>query len=139
VVDNPGCPHAYRGAKPTCSYARVGKSASTGAVRPVRPPGWWRVTTDAGAGAAPTPVDVDDGSGEEYDEMLESLDVAIGEARRKVESGRVRWPENERVRTKWIRTLAYAVNVRRQVTADRDLQELGERIERLEEREGIDV
>jgi hypothetical protein len=97
------------------------------------------VTTDAGAGGAPTPVDVDDGSGEEYDEMLESLDVAIGEARRKVESGRVRSPENERVRTKWIRTLAYAVNVRRQVTADRDLQELGERIERLEEREGIDV
>lgn len=98
------------------------------------------MTTDAGAGAAPA-SDVDDetDSTREYDKMLESVDVAIEEARRKVESGRVRDAENERVRIKWIRALAYATNVRRQVTADRDLQELGERIERLEEREGIDV
>jgi len=84
----------------------VGKSASTGAVRPVRPPGWWRVTTDAGAGAAPA-SDVDDetDSTREYDKMLESVDVAIEEARRKVESGRVRDAENERVRIKWIRAL----------------------------------
>ena len=98
------------------------------------------MTTDAGAGAVPA-SDVDDetDSTREYDKMLESVDVAIEEARRKVESGRVRDAENERVRIKWIRALAYATNVRRQVTADRDLQELGERIERLEEREGIDV
>jgi ribosomal protein L13E len=69
--------------------------------------------------------------------MLETLDVAIEEARRKVESGRVYDAENEKVRIKWIRALAYAVNVRRQITNDRTLEELSERIEQLEaSREG---
>lgn len=71
--------------------------------------------------------------GEDYDVMLETLDAAIEEARKKVESGRVYDADNEKVRIKWIRALAYSVNVRRQVTTDRDLQELSERIEELEE------
>jgi len=65
--------------------------------------------------------------------------VAIEEARRKVENGRVYDAENEKVRIKWIRALAYAVNVRRQVTNDRDLEELGERIEALEESQEGDL
>ena len=69
----------------------------------------------------------------EYDQMLDTLDAAIAEARRKVESGRVYDADNEKVRIKWIRALAYAVNVRRQITADRDLEELTERIDQLEE------
>jgi hypothetical protein len=94
------------------------------------------MSSNANAGAAP---DVDDADGgEDYDDMLESVDAAIDEARRKVESGRVRDAENERVRIKWIRALAYAVNVRRQVTADRDLQELGERLDRLEAEGDVD-
>jgi hypothetical protein len=36
-----------------------------------------------------------------------------------------------RVRIKWIRALAYTVNVRRQVANDRDLEELAEEIEQL--------
>lgn len=84
-------------------------------------------TGDDGAADA----DGDAGSGD-YDAMLENLDIAIEEARRKVESGRVYDPDNEKVRIKWIRALAYAVNVRRQVTTDRDLEELTERIEELE-------
>lgn len=72
----------------------------------------------------------------DYEAMLDTLDVAIEEARRKVENGRVYDAENEKVRIKWIRALAYAVNVRRQVTNDRDLEELGERIEALEESHG---
>lgn len=68
----------------------------------------------------------------DYEEMLATLDVAIEEARRKVENGRVYDAENERVRIKWIRALAYAVNIRRQVTNDRDLAELSERVEALE-------
>jgi hypothetical protein len=96
------------------------------------------VNADAGAGATPADVDVEESAGAEYDRMLESVDAGIAEARRKVESGRVRDAENERVRIKWIRALAYAVNVRRQVTADRDLQELRERVERLE-REDVDT
>jgi hypothetical protein len=69
----------------------------------------------------------------DYDGMLADLDVAIAEARRKVENGRVRSPENEKVRIKWIRALAYATNVRRQVANDRDLQELAEEVEALKE------
>jgi ribosomal protein L13E len=89
------------------------------------------MTADASAGARGTDSDVD-----EYDDLAETLDAAIAEAKRKVESGRVYDAENEKVRIKWIRALAYAVNVRRQVTNDRDLQDLAERIEALEQREG---
>ena len=94
------------------------------------------MTTDAST-AARESDDSDDIN--EYDEMLDSLDTAIAEARRKVDSGRVYDPENEKVRIKWIRGLAYAVNVRRQVTNDRDLKDLAERVEKLEqEREDDD-
>jgi hypothetical protein len=57
--------------------------------------------------------------------------VAISEARRKIEDGRVRDPEREKVRIKWIRALAYTVNVRRQVANDRDLEELAQQVEEL--------
>jgi hypothetical protein len=80
----------------------------------------------------------DDGP-DDYDAMLDTLDVAIEEAKRKVESGRVYDADNEKVRIKWIRALAYAVNVRRQVTADRDLEELTERIEELEAQQDEDA
>ena len=66
-----------------------------------------------------------------YDAMLDDLDVAIQEARDKIENGRVRDPEREKVRIKWVRALAYAVNVRRQVANDRDLEELAQQVEEL--------
>jgi ribosomal protein L13E len=73
---------------------------------------------------------------DDYQAMLDTLDTAIEEARRKVESGRVYDADNEKVRIKWVRALAYAVNVRRQVANDRNLEELTERIEELERQEG---
>ena len=76
-------------------------------------------------------VDVTD-----YDSMLETLDVAIEEAKYKIENGRVRSPENEKVRIKWVRALAYSLNVRRQIANDRDLEELAAEIEALKEQEG---
>jgi len=87
------------------------------------------MNSNASAGASDDDADA---GPDDYDAMLDTLDVAIEEAKRKVESGRVYDADNERVRIKWIRALAYAVNVRRQVTADRDLEELSERIEELE-------
>lgn len=75
----------------------------------------------------------------DYDGMLADLDVAIDEARRKIEEGRVRDPEREKVRIKWVRALAYTVNVRRQVANDRDLEELAERIEAIEDQHGIEL
>lgn len=84
------------------------------------------MTDDASAGARDDAVPAD------YEQMLDTLDIAIAEAKQKVETGRVYDAKNEKVRIQWIRALAYAVNVRRQVTTDRDLEELTERLERLE-------
>jgi hypothetical protein len=87
------------------------------------------MTPDASTGAEDV---VDDGV-TDYDEMLDTLDTAIAEAREKVESGRVYDADNERVRVKWIRALAYTVNIRRQVTNDRELEELSQRVDALED------
>ena len=69
------------------------------------------------------------------DEMLDLLEDGVREAHRKVVEGRVYDAENEKVRIKWIRALAYAANVHRQLQNDRDLEELSERLERLEDGE----
>jgi len=95
------------------------------------------MSTDASTGAGEDAAEDLDPTN--YDAMLDTLDVGIAEARRKVENGRVRSPENEKVRIKWVRALAYAVNVRRQVANDRDLQELAEEIEALKEQYEEDV
>jgi hypothetical protein len=87
-----------------------------------RPDGRCHIHTAAGGADEPAT---------DYEEMAATLDVAITEARRKVQSGRVRDADREKVRIKWVRALAYAVNVRRQVTTDRDLEELTEEVERL--------
>lgn len=76
---------------------------------------------------------------DEYGEMLDTLDAAIAKALEKVESGRVYDAENEKIRIQWIRCLAYAVNVRRQVQNDRDLAELAEEIEQLKEATGLET
>ena len=104
----------------------------------VQPRGVALVATDSASATAREADGDGDGSeanseANEYDEMLQSLDVAIEEARRKVESGRVYDAENEKVRIKWIRALAYAVNVRHSVTADRDLGEITRHLDQLEE------
>lgn len=69
----------------------------------------------------------------DYDEMMDALDVAIEQAREKVESGRIYDVENSKARVKWIRALAYTVNVKRQVQNDAELAELHNRVEKLEE------
>jgi hypothetical protein len=90
------------------------------------------MSSDASTDARTNGDHVADDTPGDYQTMLDTLDTAIEEARRKVESGRVYDADNEKVRIKWVRALAYAVNVRRQVTTDRDLEELTERIEQLE-------
>lgn len=71
----------------------------------------------------------------DYESMLDKLDVAIEEAQYKIEQGRVRDEEKERVRVKQWRALGYLINVRRQVAADRDLEELAEQVEQLKARQ----
>lgn len=85
------------------------------------------MSADAPAAARDGP----DVSTADYDRMLDDLDVAIAEARRKIDEGRVRDPEREKVRCKQWRALAYLINVRRQVANDRDLESLAGEIEDL--------
>lgn len=75
----------------------------------------------------------------EREEILELLEDGIREAHRKVKEGRVYDAENEKVRIKWIRALAYAANVHRQLQNDRDLEELSERLDELEEAQNDDT
>lgn len=90
------------------------------------------MSADASSGAS------DDGPevARDYQSMLDTLDIAIDEASYKIENGRVRDADKEKVRIKWVRALAYAINVRRQVANDRDLEELAGQVEELKEQMG---
>lgn len=87
-----------------------------------------------------TPDDEADGDADPFEdvagreEILALLEDGIREAHRKVDSGRVRDAENEKVRISWIRTLAYAANAYRQLLRDEDLEEMDRRLTELEER-----
>lgn len=70
-------------------------------------------------------------------EVLDLIDDALREAHRKVESGRVYDAENEKVRQGWFRTLGYLAGQYRQLKKDEDLEELRERIDRLESERGV--
>lgn len=67
--------------------------------------------------------------------VIRDLEMAMEEAKRKIESGRIYDAENEKVRIKWIKALGYLVNSYRQLIKDHDLEELKKRIEDLEEGE----
>lgn len=86
------------------------------------------MSSSASTGSGADPDDDAD-----YDELLDDVDTAIAEARRKVESGRVRNAENERVRQGWIKVLAYTANVRRQIMNDKELTDLDARLSALED------
>jgi hypothetical protein len=94
------------------------------------------VSGDAHAGADLPPVTEQT---TDYEKMLDTVDVAIEEAKYKIENGRVRSPENEKVRIKWVRALAYALNVRRQIANDRDLEELAAEVDALKEQQEGDL
>lgn len=76
---------------------------------------------------------------ESYDDLLATLDVLETEALRKVESGRVYDPANERVRIKWIRIAKDVVAEKRKVAAERDLEELAEEVEEIKQQRGLDL
>jgi uncharacterized UPF0160 family protein len=77
----------------------------------------------------PTP----DLSTDNYDVMLEQLDNAIEEITDKIDNGRIRKPEHEKVRIKYYRALGYLIRTRRQVLEDRELQEFRDALEAHEE------
>jgi len=76
----------------------------------------------------------------ERDEALASLTEIVDHARYKsLGDGRIRSPEKERVRLKYLRVMVSALDSRRQYLADKDLDELGEEIEALKEQYEEDV
>ncbi len=77
------------------------------------------------ADTPPTP----DLSTDNYDAMLEQLDKALDEITDKIDNGRIRNPEHEKVRIQYYRALGYLIRTRRQVLEDRELQEFREVLE----------
>ena len=70
------------------------------------------------------------------DEALATLSEVIDHARYKsLGDGRIRSPEKERVRLKYLRVIVSAESERRKLLADKDLEELQERLDALEERQ----
>ena len=67
----------------------------------------------------------------DYDEMLAELDRAINELVDKIENGRIRDPECDKVRVKQYRALGYLIRTKQQVLEDVTLQELEAEIEEL--------
>lgn len=76
---------------------------------------------------------------DDREQLLSILEDGLDEAHRKVESGRVYDPENEKVRQGWLRVLGYLAGQYRQVLNDRDLEEMEERLEALEAAQGPGV
>lgn len=67
------------------------------------------------------------------DTMLRILEDGVAEAHRKVDSGRVRDAENEKVRIQWVKALGYLAGQYRQLAKDAELEELADRLAELED------
>ena len=73
------------------------------------------------------------------DDALAILDDVVEEARYKsLGDGRIRTPERERIRRRFLRVIISAQAERRKLLADKDLDELAEEVEQLKEEYGHD-
>lgn len=68
-----------------------------------------------------------------YGAMLEQLDAAIDEIGEKIESGRIRDPEREKVRIQYFRALGYLIRTKRKVLEDKTLEELEAEVQQLKD------
>jgi uncharacterized protein YicC (UPF0701 family) len=69
---------------------------------------------------------------DDREDVLEELKEAMDEALRKFTDGRVRKPENEKVRISWLRAYTHAVGEYRRLVADLEESEQEQRLARLE-------
>lgn len=67
------------------------------------------------------------------DQIIDALDDAIAECQRKIKSGRMTDADRERARQGWHQTLAKLANAYRLLSKDKQLDEMAERIDALEE------
>jgi len=80
--------------------------------------------------------DFEDEIQSEREDALAVLSDITEEARYKtLGDGRIRSPEKDRIRIKYLRLIVQAQSERRKILADKDLEEIQERVEALEERE----
>lgn len=84
----------------------------------------------SGAASAPTREDLADI--DDYDRMLSILEELIETGREKIVSGRIYDENKEKVRQRWIRETANAIDTWRKMKADRDLEELRSKVSELE-------
>lgn len=68
-----------------------------------------------------------------YDEKAEKLEERMEWLENKIDNGRIRKPEHDRARAGYIRLYIKAVSEWRKLQNARDLEELTERVEQLEE------
>ena len=61
------------------------------------------------------------------------LETAMEEAHDKIENGRIRDCEREKVRIQWIKAMGYLANCHRQIQRDKDLEELSQEVELLKD------
>jgi hypothetical protein len=72
----------------------------------------------------------------EREEALATLSEVVDQARYKsLGDGRIRSPEKERIRLKYLRVIISAQDTRRKILADKELDELQRRLERIEEQQ----
>lgn len=64
--------------------------------------------------------------------LLDRTDTAIDELTRKIESGRIRDPEKDKVRIQYSRALDYMIRTRLTVTEQRELDDLSQRLAEIE-------
>ena len=64
--------------------------------------------------------------------MLRDVDNARTDLREKIQRGRVRDPEHERVRCRWFKELRDHLETRLDIMEYRDLLEMSERVEKIE-------
>ncbi|MWV40133.1 hypothetical protein [Natrialba sp. INN-245] len=73
------------------------------------------------------------------DDALAVLSDITEQARYKsLGDGRIRSPEKERIRIKYLRLIVQSQGERRKILRDKELEELEERLARIEERQGIE-
>ena len=80
------------------------------------------------------PGDLDEKLQTERDDALATLGDVVDHARYKsLGEGRIRSPEKERIRLKYLRVIISAQDTRRKLLQDKELEELATRLEAIEE------
>jgi len=80
------------------------------------------------------PGDLDEKLQTKRDDALATLDDVVDHARYKsLGDGRIRSPEKERIRLKYLRVIISAQDTRRKLLQDKELEELATRLEAIEE------